>query len=104
MLRNWQYWLLSALGALALALVLANGALFLLNRDAQAEVGTRQQFIQQSVQLETLYREIVKALAELAVKNNDSQVMQMLASQGINVSVNAPAASGAGGAASGARK
>lgn len=104
MFRNWQYRLLSALGALALALVLANGALFLLNREAQAEVGTRQQFIQQSVQLETLYREIVKALAELAVKNNDSQVMQMLASQGINVSVTAPAASAAGGAASGARK
>lgn len=80
------------------------GALFLLNRDAQAEVGTRQQFIRQSVQLDTLYREIVKALAELAVKNSDSQVMQMLASQGINVSVNAPAASATGSAASGARK
>ena len=97
MLKTWQYQLLTFIGALALVLVVLNGMLFTINRDAQAEINTRQQFIQQTVQLEGLYREIVKALAELAVKGNDTQIMQMLAAQGINVSVNAPAAAAASG-------
>ena len=91
MLKPWQFNLLTALGALALLLALANGVFFTQNRAAQADVNGRAQFIQQSVALEGLYRDIVKALAELAVKNNDTQLMQMLSAQGINVSVNAPA-------------
>jgi hypothetical protein len=95
-ISTWQFRLLTAIGALALVLVLVNGTLFVANRGSQAEISARQQFIQQTVQLEGLYREIVKALAELAVKNGDSQIMQMLAGQGINVSVNQPAASAPG--------
>jgi hypothetical protein len=34
----------------------------------------------------------------LAVKNNDAQLLQMLAAQGINVSVNAPKPAGAASA------
>jgi len=99
MLTLWQHRLLTALGALALLLVLVNGTLFLANRAAQAEITARQQFIQQTVQLENLYREIVKALAELALKNGDNQIIQMLAEQGIGVSGNpAPAPAAASGA------
>lgn len=97
MLTTWQHRLLTAIGAVSLLLVLLNGTLFLTNRSAQAQVAERQQFIQQTVQLETLYREIVKALAELALKNGDNQILQMLASQGISVTPNAPAAAPAGG-------
>jgi hypothetical protein len=97
MLKTWQYQLLTSIGALALVLVIVNGTLFMINRDSQAEINTRQQFIQQSVQLEGLYREIVKVLAELAMKNSDTQIVQMLATQGINVSVNAPPAAAASG-------
>jgi hypothetical protein len=93
---TWQFRLLTAIGALALVLVLVNGTLFVVNRGSQAEISARQQFIQQTVQLEGLYREIVKALAELAVKNGDTQIVQMLAAQGISVSVNPPAASASG--------
>ena len=100
MLKRWQYHLLTFIGALALLLVFLNGTLFIVNRDAQTEIGARQQFIQQTVPLDSLYREILKALAELALKNNDTQIIQMLAAQGINVSVNAPAA----GPPSGAKK
>jgi hypothetical protein len=92
MLVPWQHRLLIALGILALVLVAANAVMFSQNRDAQLGINQRQQFIQQTVPLEGLYRDIVKALAELGVKNNDQQVLQMLAAQGINVSVNAPAA------------
>lgn len=91
MLRPWQYTILVVLGAISLLLSITNGVLFTQNRAEQAEVNARQQYLQQTVNLEGLYRELVKALAELAVKNNDSQLLQMLGAQGINVSVNAPA-------------
>ncbi len=87
MLTRTQYLTLVVLAALALLLVVANGIVFSLNRGVQTEVNARQQFVQQSVQLEDLYREIVKALAELGVKNGDQQIVQMLSAQGINVSV-----------------
>lgn len=87
MLRAWQYSVLIALGALVVVLVVANGVLFTKNRGAQAELNARQQYLQQTVGLESLYRDIVKALAELGAKNNDQQLLQMLAAQGINVSV-----------------
>jgi hypothetical protein len=90
MLRPWQFNLLMLLGLLTLSLAVFNGVLFTQNRAAQAEIGARQQYLQQTVSLEGLYRDIVKALAELAVKNNDAQLLQMLAAQGINVSVNPP--------------
>jgi len=91
MLKSWQYSLLNVIGVLALLLVLANAVLFTQNRDAQQQVNARQQYLQQTTALEGLYRDIVKALAELAIKSNDAQLLQMLASQGINVSVSAPA-------------
>ena len=91
MLKSWQYTVLNAIGVLALLLVLFNAVLFTKNRDLQQQVNARQQYLQQTTALEGLYRDIVKALAELAVSNNDTQLLEMLASQGLNVSVNAPA-------------
>ena len=91
MLKSWQYTVLNAIGALALLLVLFNAVLFTKNRDLQQQVNARQQYLQQTTTLEGLYRDIVKALAELAVSNNDTQLLEMLASQGLNVSVNATA-------------
>lgn len=87
MLRTWQFRTLMALGIAALCLAVANGLLFTQNRDSQAALNTQQQYLQQTVGLESLYRDIVKALAELAVKNNDTQLLQMLTAQGVNVSV-----------------
>ena len=91
MLSKWQYNVLTALGILALLLVAANGYLFTQNRATQASLGQRQQMVQQTVALEGLYREIVKSLADLAVKANDRDVLNMLAAQGISVTVNTPA-------------
>lgn len=99
MLSKWQYTLLAALGALALLLVLANGLLFTQNRATQARLNQRQQFVQQTVPLEGLYNDIVKTLAQRAVKGNDRQVLNMLASQGLTVTVNNPAAASADAAA-----
>jgi len=90
MLRKWQFWTLTVLASLILVLVAANMWLFLGNRSRQVEINQRQQFIQQSIQLEGLNREIVKALAELSVKNQDEQVKSLLASHGITFTVNPP--------------
>lgn len=90
MLTKMQFNVLMVLGALALLLVIANGALFTTNRSEQAALGQRQQYVQQTVGLETLYREIVKSLADLAVKNNDRAILDMLGTQGISVTVNGP--------------
>ena len=54
----------------------------------RVDVSQRQQFIAQSMQLEGLHREIVTALASIAVRNNDEQLKGLLASQGINLGAN----------------
>ena len=92
MLSKWQHTLLVALGALALLLVAANGVLFTQNRSAQAALNQRQAFVQQTVPLEGLYDDIVKTLAQMGVKGNDREVLNMLAAQGLTVTVNAPSA------------
>jgi hypothetical protein len=68
MLKKWEFWFLTAVGAVTLVLVVVNCALFLANRSTQIDINNRQQFVQQSIQLEGLYREIVKALADLSIK------------------------------------
>ena len=90
MLKFWQYLTLVALGVAALILVAANAMLFSTNKARQAEVNQRQMFLQQTASLESLYREMVKALADLAVRNGDKRVIEALAGQGINVTVNQP--------------
>jgi len=103
MLSTWQFNLLTGLGAAAVLLAASNGWLFTQNRADQATLNQNQQFVQQASGHETLYRELVKALAELGVKSNDAQVLNMLAAQGLSVSVNAPAA-GTGSADAAPRK
>ena len=93
MLKQTEFRLLTLIAAATLLVALANIVLFSQNRDRQQEVTSRGQYIQQSVQLEGLYREIVKVLADLAVRNNDKPIRDMLAAQGISVTASpAPAA------------
>ncbi len=100
MLSKWQHNLLVGFGALAVLLVIANGLLFTQNRAAQAALNRRQAFVQQTMPLEGLYNEIVKSLAQMAVKDNDRQMLNMLASQGLTITVNTPAAAPAAAAPS----
>ena len=94
---RWQYRLTTVV-----ALIAAIGAgtcmwLFGANRSAQAELAGRARYIQTSVQLEGLYRELLKALADLAVRNQDPALTQLLSSQGITVSAS-PVSAGAAAA------
>jgi hypothetical protein len=88
MLKKNEFWILTVLAAIGLLLAVANMVMFSQNRASQSEVSGRAQYIQQAAQLEPLYREMVKALGELAVRNNDTQLREMLAKQGITLSVN----------------
>jgi len=83
-----QFWISTVLAGCALLLAGANVLLGSMNRGLQADIGQRQQYVQQSVQLEGLYREIIRALAELGARNNDQDVRALLAQHGISYTVN----------------
>ncbi len=94
-MNRWQFWTGTVVGAASVLLMGANLGLGIANRGLQGEIAVRQQYVQQSVQLEGLYREIVRALAELGARNNDEAVRALLQRHGITYSVNPPAAGAA---------
>jgi uncharacterized protein YneF (UPF0154 family) len=85
MVKPLQYWVLSTLGGLCALLVLVNIGLFSSNRGLQREVNERAQYIQQTVQLQALYQQMARALADLSIRNQDEQLRAILSKQGISV-------------------
>jgi hypothetical protein len=83
---------LSMLGALALAAAVATVALARYNQSQRLQLAQQQQYLQQSVPLEGLYREIVRALAELSARSGDAPLRALLQQHGIQYTVNPPAA------------
>lgn len=96
MLKRSQFWLLSGIGAACVAFTVVNMLLFSGNQALQRQVTQRTQFVQQSVQLEGLYQQIVRALANLSVRDKDAQLSAILARQGLKVTVNAHAPANSG--------
>jgi hypothetical protein len=84
--KVWQRALL-VIAALGVILVLTNMILFERNRSLQNEVSARAQYIQQTVQLEGLHREIINAIANLAVRNKDEALRTILTQQGISINM-----------------
>ena len=76
-----------ALSCLVLLLVLVNILLMMGNQSVQTEVGDRQQFISQAIQLENLSRQVVGAMANMALKSNDGQLKKLLMANGIDLDV-----------------
>ena len=101
MLKPIQFWVLAGVAILGLILVAVNIRLVVLNRDSQASISSRTQYLQQSVQLQNLYQEIVKAIADLAVRNKDEQLRDLLSHNGMSISTT-PTATGNGTAAAAA--
>jgi len=88
-LARWQFWVTTLVAILVGLLAGYTMMLFSQNRITQAELAQRSQYVQQSVQLEGLYRDIVKALADLSVRNQDKALADLLTAQGITVNANA---------------
>lgn len=91
MLKSYQYWILSVIAALGLLLMILDIIYVNRNQTVRAEVEGRGQYIQQSVQLQGLYQEMIKALADLSVRNKDDKLRDLLNQEGINITVNPPA-------------
>ncbi len=92
LLHSWQWRVLTVCGVVLLILIVTNMALFLGNRDKQVNINSRQQYIQQSLVLEGLNRDIINALANLAVRNKDVQIADLLTAHGITITASQPAA------------
>jgi cell division protein FtsL len=82
---------LTTLASLILVLVIINIILGLGNQSIQAEVSERQQIIAQTLQLETLNRQLIGVLANMAIKTNDEALKKILADSGINLGPVQPA-------------
>ncbi len=80
---------LLALAALAAAVAIVG--LGQHNAAARRELAAQQQYVQQSVQLDGLYREMVRALAELSARNGDDALRTLLQRHGISYNLQAPA-------------
>ena len=83
---------LTLLAALALAAAVGGGAMSSHNRAQRLQLAQQQQYLQQSAQLEGLYREIVRALAELSARSGDAPLRALLQQHGIQYTVNPAAA------------
>jgi hypothetical protein len=92
MLKTYQYWLLTVTAALSLLLVIVDITMVNRNQTLRADVESRAQYIQQSLQLQVLYQDMIKALADLAVRNKDDQLRDLLSREGISITVNPGAA------------
>ena len=66
-------------------LVIANMVLFSRNRMQQQEISDRQLYVQQTAQLEGLYQQLIRAIAELSARNNDAALGAVLGRQGCHV-------------------
>ena len=88
--------LLTVLALVATVLVVVNMFLSVANQKLNRQVAERQQFIVQTAQVQNIAKDIVTAVANLAIKTNDEQLKQLLASHGITYTV--PASGPADGA------
>ena len=70
---------------LILLIVIVNIIIALGNQSIQAELAERQQEITQTIQLETLNRQLIAVLANMALKTNDAELKKILAETGINL-------------------
>ena len=85
------YWAAVAFGALALVLLVLNVSFINGNRSLQDQLSQRQAVISRGQTLSQVNQGLVQALASAALKEDDKQIRDMLAGQGITLK--SPAAS-----------
>ena len=82
---------LNLLGFVTFMLVFANMFLMVSNQSLQRAIAERQQLIVRGLQMQGVAREVITAMANLALRTDDEQLKQVLTNHGIHVSVNPPA-------------
>jgi hypothetical protein len=83
------YWASVILGALALVLLVINISVMNGNRRMQEDIGQRQSAINSGATLNQVNKGLVQALADISVKNSDTEARDLLAAQGITIGANA---------------
>ena len=81
----------AVMAGLSVAGVVLNTVLILGNQRAEAEVQARQQFINQSLQINQFNNALIQSLGTAAVSGKDAAIQGLLAEFGISVSANQPA-------------
>ena len=84
-MKQKSNWVMTILASLVLFLVIVNIIVALGNQSIQSEVAERQQTISQTLQLESLNRQLINVLASLALKTNDEALKKVLAAGGIDL-------------------
>ena len=85
MSEKLPYWGSVALSSLALVLLVADISLANANRALQIDVSQRQSAVANGQTLNQLNQGLVQALAEASIKNNNTQLRELLSSQGITL-------------------
>jgi hypothetical protein len=80
---------LNLIGFVTLILVFVNMFLLVGNQSLSRLVAERQQAIMRGIQMQAPAREVITAMANLAVRTDDERLKQLLANHGITVTVNA---------------
>ncbi len=83
---------LNLVGFVTFMLVFANMFLMVSNQSLQRAIADRQQLIMRSIQMQGTAREVITAMANLAVRIDDEQLKQVLTNHGINLTAS-PSAS-----------
>ena len=79
------YWVSIICSIGALAFLVLNAALIISDRHLQQTIAMRQTAINQGVALSQANKGLTEALADAAVKNNDTAIRELLTSQGITI-------------------
>lgn len=79
------YWGSVVFSGLALLLFVMDTGLIKGNRDLQAELAQRQNVIDTAARLTPLNQNLAQALAEASIKNDDSDIRDLLSAQGIKI-------------------
>jgi hypothetical protein len=89
------YWLVTALAAATIILVVANGILVLGNQSYEAEISQRQQTINQGLRMNQVGNVVTRVLAAEAVSHQDEALRDLLTQNGIPVNLHPTQPSGA---------
>lgn len=93
MSEKLAYWASVICSISALVLLVLNAALINGDRHLQQSIAVRQDTINQGIALSRANQRLTQALAEAAVKNNDTAMRDLLVSQGITINTASAAGS-----------